>query len=280
MLRHCEADLRREIAKAQKLNELAADCTQAPLLTARKILNTDAVQDAPLSGHQDNLLLNKRIEVLRYIETTSAPNSPKSCRFSPRKTHVSNFICQNVSPTDLMRRKSVDQDVIASSKYSPQLQLNGRRMVSPPKSPAPRRRIRSQSPKVPIVSDSDSDSNANLVAPEVNGNKENHRRSSRKSRVKPEKTPTQFLDEADYMNRNIVTATVTTTAVHCSSSYRGVDARRKTPLMSFSSVDMGKKSPAASFYCPQSEPLKRKIYSGSKTLEKLQKSLEMESGNL
>lgn len=250
MLRNCEADLRRELAKAQKLN------------------------GAPDPGvtNDSSLLINKRIEVLK-IETTSVPTSPNTGRFSPRKTHVSNFIYQNASPTDLMRRKSSPEPHFAesSSKYSPQLQLNGRRLMSPPKSPTPtRRRFRSQSPRVSIESDTDSDPGtavSKIVAirkslkrgePEVNGNKENIGGRKSSSSRKLIKSKSDARD--DIRNSNVVTA------------------KQNQQLISFRSVDMGNQMPCNGDYCPQSEPLKRKIYSGSQTLEKLKKNLEMESG--
>lgn len=44
------------------------------------------------------------------------------------------------------------------------------------------------------------------------------------------------------------------------------------PLMAFRSVDLG--GGALEGYCPQSEPVKRKVYAGSASLDRLQKSLE------
>lgn len=274
MLRHCEADLRRELAKAQKLND--------PSELNRKLIGYESTcMDAPLSVHQDNLLINKRIELLRF-ETTSAPNSPKSGRFSPRKTHVSNFICQNASPTDLIRRKSspentnLEQESIASSQFSPQLHLNGRKMSSPPKSPTPRRRFRSQSPRVTIESDSDSDietkpfQNGLRKSFEVNGNKENVKRKNLRKAAATNHAgdvKSRKINELDILNQNLEVTGV----------MGRDDVRKKPPMLSFRSIDMGHKSPEI-FYCPQSEPLKRKIYSGSKTLAKLQQTLDMDPG--
>lgn len=264
MLRNCEADLRRELAKSSEPN--------------RKSMSSDSsCVDAPLSAHQDNLLINKRIELLRF-ETASAPNSPKCGRFSPRKTHVSNFICQNASPTDLLRRKSSPENTKleseSTSQYSPQLHLNGRKMLSPPKSPTPRRRFRSQSPRVTIESDSDTDceSKVSKKCTEVNGNRENLKRKNfRKSVTKHQQIDdtrkSSKFDELDILNRNLESVDVTGSE----------EMRTKPPMLSFRSIDMGNKSPET-FYCPQSEPLKRKIYSGSKTLEKLQQTLDMDPG--
>lgn len=119
MLRNCEVELKRELAKTS--------------------LNSQH-QKHPNEGDlkSDNLLHNKRVEILKY-ETASAPNSPKSGRFSPRKTHVTNFINQNASPTEIMRRKNIPEPVaivqhqhpIPSHIQSPRLQLNGQTISTP-----------------------------------------------------------------------------------------------------------------------------------------------------
>lgn len=66
MLRNCEFDLKRELAKSSN--------------------KTQEVQPT---------LINKRLEQLRYDLPKSAPTSPKPNRITPMKTHVTNFICQN-----------------------------------------------------------------------------------------------------------------------------------------------------------------------------------------
>ncbi|KAG8316856.1 hypothetical protein J6590_038562 [Homalodisca vitripennis] len=48
---------------------------------------------------------------------------------------------------------------------------------------------------------------------------------------------------------------------------------QKPTLVSFRSFDLGNKNAVGSGYCPQSEPVKRKIYTCSATFEKLQKTL-------
>nr|XP_033193264.1 probable serine/threonine-protein kinase DDB_G0278845 isoform X2 [Bombus vancouverensis nearcticus] len=50
------------------------------------------------------------------------------------------------------------------------------------------------------------------------------------------------------------------------------DVRRRAPLMTFRSVDMGPIKEGSS-YCPQSEPVKRKVYAGSATYGRIQKTL-------
>jgi hypothetical protein len=67
MLRNCEVDLKRELAK-----------------TANKC------------GEMPSTVVNKRLEILRYeTSSMSAPSSPKTNRVAPIKTHVTNFIYQN-----------------------------------------------------------------------------------------------------------------------------------------------------------------------------------------
>lgn len=242
MLRNCEADLRRELSKTQK-------------------------QSSDL------------IEITRKetFETVSVPSSPKSTcsnggRNSPRKTHLTNFINQNVTPADLLRRQTISETQPIEHyemKRSPRLQLNGNRIkITPPKSPTPRRRFRSQSPRVCIEeSDSESDGKSKISngltrklmqtqkRNEINGNKENKlKHSYRKNR--------SFIEKEDILNENVIN----------DSDSKNVTLDNRP----FHSMDMANKYPET-YYCPQSEPLKRKIYS-EKTLDRLQKSLEMESG--
>ncbi|KAL6255183.1 hypothetical protein P5V15_013516 [Pogonomyrmex californicus] len=57
-----------------------------------------------------------------------------------------------------------------------------------------------------------------------------------------------------------------------SDSEEKCDVRRRAPLMTFRSVDMGPIKESSS-YCPQSEPVKRKVYAGSATYGRIQKTL-------
>ncbi|XP_032670218.1 uncharacterized protein LOC116843689 isoform X2 [Odontomachus brunneus] len=57
-----------------------------------------------------------------------------------------------------------------------------------------------------------------------------------------------------------------------SDSEEKCDVRRRAPLMTFRSVDMGPIKEGSS-YCPQSEPVKRKVYAGSTTYGRIQKTL-------
>lgn len=254
MLRNCELELKRELAKTS--------------LNSHKQNETGDLKS-------DNHPHNKRIDVLKY-ETTSAPNSPKSCRFSPRKTHVTNFINQNASPTEIMRRQNVPEPVQIHPQpippptiHSPRIQLNGQTMLTPPRSPTPsRRRFRSHSPKCLDPDSTDSEAEAQ---------KSNHKpgliRSSNINFTKDQNHNNPFYDEVikrvptpeDLINRN--------------TEQELVEVRKKPPLMTFRSVDMGNQLPEIS-YCPQSEPLKRKIYRCSSTFDKIQKSLDIDSGRI
>uniref|UniRef100_A0A1B0D2E4 Uncharacterized protein n=1 Tax=Phlebotomus papatasi TaxID=29031 RepID=A0A1B0D2E4_PHLPP len=228
MLRNCEADLKRETLK-----------------TTSGRSHPEAVE-----SQMENIVVNKRLEILRY-ETASAPNSPKSCRFSPRKTHITNFIQQNVSPTEILRRKNVPEPVKDTPEVKLPPKITAKQIFSPPRSPTPvRRRMRSsQMSRVSIDSDSDTDDNS--TRREMNGNCE-------VAPKKPEKqSKSKILKDLDHFNRNTV------------------NGKEKPPLMSFRSVDIGNVDEIA--YCPQSEPLKRKIYTGSASYDKIQKSLDMES---
>ncbi|XP_043257934.1 uncharacterized protein LOC122400490 [Colletes gigas] len=57
-----------------------------------------------------------------------------------------------------------------------------------------------------------------------------------------------------------------------SDSEERCDVRRRTPLLTFRSIDMGPIKESSS-YCPQSEPVKRKVYAGSATYGRIQKTL-------
>lgn len=268
MLRNCEADLR---SKNQSKSN---------------------------SGEQDIVLNRKESHELVIVPSNPIPinDLPKISyangnggRFSPRKTHLTNFINQNIAPGEMIRQSLTESqsashptsiDYFESKmKRSPCLQFNTvRTKITPPKSPMPRRRFRSQSPRVCIEeSDSDSDTlNANRIVfvmgkklstppkrNEINGNKENKLKYSwRKS-----KSPVVVSD--DLINENVIAVE------ECADAYGCPDVVDNRP---FRSIDMAHRY-AETYYCPQSEPLKRKIYS-EKTLDRLQRSLDMESGTI
>ncbi|XP_035912237.1 uncharacterized protein LOC118512227 isoform X2 [Anopheles stephensi] len=271
MLRNCEADLRRELAKT---------CSQKC---------ADGVGNPAELNPAEGVIVNKRLEVLRY-ETAcslSAPNSPKNTRvLLPRKTHVSNFIHHQARPP-CSSDGGVANDLKQSANQSPP-PPPPRRLMS--KSPTiMRRRFRSQSPHLNIESDSDSDEVSRNLDSKANGkahrtnhgnNKENL--TNHPQPIHPSSQPTHKdvtgkqmnnfrhtihgpavtngEDGYDYTDEAAITNGTHATGMH------------KSPLISFRSVDIG--SPVTDdSYCPQSEPLKRKIYTCSAAFEKIQRSL-------
>ncbi|XP_058465313.1 homeobox protein 5 [Malaya genurostris] len=256
ILRNCEADLKRELAKtcSQKCSENGSE------------LN-------PVEG----VIINKRLEVLRYETSMSAPNSPKNTRVIPRKTHVTNFINQNHC-TELARRQSDNENDLKSAKMSPQ-PVSYERNIVPPKSPIiARRRFRSQSPKINIESDSDSDDLSRNLDKNHCKNKSNKENISSARKSITGKQLNNFRHTI-HGGGSAIDANVTVPSgktIVYSSSLNESDMKRglhKSPLMSFRSVDIGNMLTDDS-YCPQSEPLKRKIYTCSSTFEKIQRSLD------
>ncbi|EAA09737.4 AGAP004835-PA [Anopheles gambiae str. PEST] len=281
MLRNCEADLKRELAKT---------CSQKC---------TDGAGNPAELNPAEGVIVNKRLEVLRY-ETScslSAPNSPKNTRvLLPRKTHVSNFIHHQARPP--CSPEALANDLKQSANLSPP-PPPPRRMI--PKSPTiMRRRFRSQSPHLNIESDSDSDEvSRNLdckahgksyrTGTSNNNNKENlvinpQPATFQQPTVKPVVGKQMnnfrhtihgpaFTNGEDGQNGYDYPDDTNAISNHASSAV----GMHKSPLISFRSVDIG--SPVTDdSYCPQSEPLKRKIYTCSAAFEKIQRSLHHDTG--
>ncbi|XP_053673944.1 uncharacterized protein LOC128724203 [Anopheles nili] len=292
MLRNCEADLRRELAKTCSQKASDGVVTQAELNPA------------------EGVIVNKRLEVLRY-ETScslSAPNSPKNTRvLLPRKTHVSNFMHhQQANRSPICSPDALANDLKQSANLSPP-PPPPRRMVS--KSPTiVRRRFRSQSPHLNIESDSDSDAdvNRNLDCRAANA-KPSHRSGGGNNKEnlvnhKPQTgaimqpsaqgIPGKQMNNFRHTIHGLAGGSVNgdDTPNGCDYDDYGVDnaanspmhngtggtgGMHKSPLISFRSVDIG--SPVTDdSYCPQSEPLKRKIYTCSAAFEKIQRSLHQD----
>ncbi|KAH8261680.1 hypothetical protein KR044_013255 [Drosophila immigrans] len=184
------------------------------------------VPPTPPLEHELAAAINKRIEMLKFETNAGAspPNSPKPGRCSPRKTHLTNFMNQN-APPELPPRKP-------QPPQSPQLQLNGRRLLgsprhSPRNSPrhSPRESPRSSRRQL-IVNGSDSEledlANHNYLPPQ-----------------QPPQAQPQPYNNLDYSNRNVSDA-------------------------------------QDNFYCPHSEPLKRKVYKGSSSFERIKKTFDLE----
>ncbi|XP_050073419.1 uncharacterized protein LOC126561358 [Anopheles maculipalpis] len=270
MLRNCEADLRRELAKT-----CSQKCVDGAVNTAE--LN-------PAEG----VIVNKRLEVLRY-ETScslSAPNSPKNTRvLLPRKTHVSNFIHHQARPpcsSDSGGANDLKQSANQSPPPPPP-----RRLVS--KSPTiMRRRFRSQSPHLNIESDSDSDEVSRNLDSKTNGksHRANHNYNKENLTNHPQPISVSQPTHKDVTGKQMNNFRHTIHGPAVTNGEDGYDytdeaattngnyatGMHKSPLISFRSVDIG--SPVTDdSYCPQSEPLKRKIYTCSAAFEKIQRSL-------
>lgn len=202
MLRNCEVDLKRELSKTVN--------------TTTTTILVNKFSDAPPTNAQAHSIINKRLEMLRYETSMSAPSSPKTNRVAPIKTHVTNFIYQN------------EMELV--SRREPSHKLT-------PKSPAPLRR-RFLTPKQDADSDSESDnkSSHSRISGKENANKHT-------SRVKADVEPT----------------------------------KNTQPMISFRSV-VCNNAEAEDLFFPQSEPLKRKIYSCNSTIDKIQRSLDFDSG--
>lgn len=169
MLKNCEIDLKRELAK-----------------TSNKVQ-----QETPLT------IINKRLEMLRYETSMSAPSSPKTTRVAPVKTHLSNFMCQN--ERDLMSLSPKPQKKQAAFPISANIHADNSSLTS------------SRSNKRDVDSDSESDV----------------------------KSSTKGMDKENL-------------------------AMQKNIPIQFRSVASNNND----LFFPQSEPLKRKIYSRNLPLEK------------
>ncbi|ETN59810.1 hypothetical protein AND_008586 [Anopheles darlingi] len=274
MLRNCEADLRRELAKtcSQKCAEGLG-------------VGHPASELNPAEG----VIVNKRLEVLRYDTSPcslSAPNSPKNTRvLLPRKTHISNFMHHQQSSSARQPEHANDLKHCA----------NGASTVAPPpppprllsKSPTiMRRRFRSQSPHLNIESDSDSDDVIRNLDSKANGNKgrsnkENHMNSQHPAQAPPGKGSVTGKQMNNFRHTihgggaggpsDVSAAPMAAGELHLELN----SGMHKSPLISFRSVDIG--SPVTDdSYCPQSEPLKRKIYTCSAAFERIQRTLDQD----
>ncbi|XP_052873635.1 uncharacterized protein LOC128278953 [Anopheles cruzii] len=281
MLRNCEADLRRELAKT---------CSQKC---------ADPAELNPAEG----VIVNKRLEVLRY-ETSpfslSAPNSPKNTR----------ILLQRKTPPVAANFVQSQQMAIQSGLCTPETLATDLKYCANLSSPPPppprlvsksptiiRRRFRSQSPHLNIESDSDSDDvsrNLDYKAKDGkgrNGNKENHLHQQPAPPLNPGsvvvngsackgvtgKQMNNFRHTIHGPGSTVANGdeTTETELMIIGGEARPVKGMHKSPLISFRSVDIG--SPVTDdSYCPQSEPLKRKIYTCSAAFERIQRTLDQD----
>lgn len=228
-----------------------------------------------------NVPPNKRVEMLRNCEVdlrrdssktsktesidliTPPPASPclSGQRMSPRKTHITNFIHQNGNAIEVgaLRNRLADSNEpnYHDAKRSQCPQMNGNRIkIHPPKSPTPRRRYRSQSPRI-CIEESDSEESEKSTR-----QRKPHSMTAKENKLRHSIKKNHPQKEDKIVNVNVYNNNVVPTEKISNQVFRAVDLVNQN---------------AETFYCPQSEPLKRKIYS-EKTLDRLQKSLEVESG--
>lgn len=202
MIKNCEIDL-------QKQQQQAQSKTRSSELTEQEL--TAAV--------------NKRIEMLK-LETQSPPGSPKLGACSPRKTHLTNFINQNISP-EVGLRKNVNSPLVQ------------RRSLSPTPSPLQKRRLVAQqqgNPKTQSIIP-----NHNLGTQLSDSDQDYH-----------------ALKTNDHLNLNFLQA-------HQQASSNEYNDAINHNTIQREISGMGPKT--AFNYCPQSEPLKRKVYKSHATLD-------------
>lgn len=216
------------MASPRRLNPLANKRVE---MLKNSEVDTPKKQPSPSPlEHELVAAINKRVEMLKFetSSVSSPPNSPKlGPRCSPRKTHLTNFMSQN-APPELPPRKG------PTAPLSPQLQLNGRRLLESPKA---RRHggtmTVTSTTTTTVISFNGSDSDIDCLAAEDLGNQNYF------PYAKPAKTlvKTNIQVEAESQVNN-------------------------------------------NFYCPHSEPLKRKVYKGSSSFERIKKNFDLELGKL
>lgn len=256
MLKSCETETRREQLKQ----------TQQRSLDAIHLEKQQKQQQQELAA-----AINRRIDLLRHAPA-SAPNSPRFSRCSPRKTHITNFINQNVPP-EVPARKLVET---SKPPQSPQLQLNDRLLTQNTKSTTiQERRFHSQSPvsryklgaNLSRGQNFDSDSDSEFQ------NKDYHENQLRNDDYREQRTKTPIAAAVDAVNHNYL------------PEFARISRYDEADLSNHNVTNLQVKSGslAANWQtrilqaCPQSEPLKRKVYSGSSTFERIKKSFDLEA---
>lgn len=221
MIKNCEIDLQKQQQQAQQAKNKTCDLTEQELTAA----------------------VNKRIEMLK-LETQSPPGSPKLGACSPRKTHLTNFINQNIAPETGMR-KQLNSPLVQRRNLSPSASpLQQRRLTAPAGIVAKAQPITAHSHQ--LSSSQWSDSDQDYSAMKIN----------------------------DHLNQNYLQTTVYQEAAN---EYN--DARNHNNIIQ-QATNMGPKITLN--YCPQSEPLKRKVYKSHSTFDnnKLRHSAAQREGEL
>lgn len=261
-----------------------------------------------------NIPTNKRVEHLRAteadlvfvknrVENASIMNSPKpgkaSPRFSPKKNHISNFI--NSNTPELSKRELVND--FAVKQFGSQ---NSLKIASPislpvcPKSPAMVRKVYTNRL---VTSETNSPVKANVKffndcmdrpkiekcatnSSSIQSQMQSLRLDDDSDSCENDKKYDIKLESKSVLKKNILgkfgLESENGVRKNLESSSSDSDGKQyneqlkiknKPPLITFRSVDMGH-SVQDTTYCPQSEPVKRKVYNCSVTYDRIQKSLE------
>lgn len=199
MIKNCEIDLPKQPQQQQQ-----------PHQTQPKLRSSE------LTEQELTAAVNKRIEMLK-LETQSPPGSPKLGACSPRKTHLTNFINQNIASEPGVR-KSLNSPLVQRRSLSPNVSpMLNRRLSAGPKGnlkPIPRTQHLQ-------LSDSDQDYNTAVSMKVYDNLNQNYMQSLQEPSAH---------DYNDVRNQNVILAT-----------------NAMAPQFNLN-------------YCPQSEPLKRKVY--------------------
>ncbi|XP_075165131.1 uncharacterized protein LOC142237637 [Haematobia irritans] len=234
MIKNCEIDLQKQQQQAQSKSK-----------------------SSDLSDQELTAAVNKRIEMLK-LETQSPPGSPKLGACSPRKTHLTNFINQNISPEPGLRKNSINSPLVH------------RRSLSPSASPMQQRRLTTPQNLSPSVSPIQQ---RRLTTPQIN--------------MKIQTFNQQFSDsDQDYHHQGHAVIQVLNPKDHVNHNYLKIqnesnvndnnDARNHNTIKH----TMGPK--ITYNYCPQSEPVKRKVYKRHATFDhnKLRSQVNSREENL
>ena len=235
MLRNCEPDLWR----------ISNNKQQQTIIDSNRNVDaeTSIHRSSPCPDSDLNNPNNNRSEDF-YQKIISAPNSPRSYRCSPSKTHVTNFRNKNVPSTELMRRKAIPETspvrgIVRSANVTFATKTSIKCIASDSSDSS------DGDEKVSVVLSANKTTSISFERPQTNGIKRNH--------------------GEEFLQQNIKTSLV--------NGRDNISKYKKPTGIAYSPTPV-RKVPIEFGCCPQSEPLKRKIYSE----EAFPRSADMESG--
>lgn len=226
----------------------------SPELSRRESNNNSSVNENIFSSPK-KLLVHSPIVHKQVISKTIEPSRQSvRCPNSPR------MLRRNVNTMGPPRNM-----VQSNQPGSPILQLNGRNIntsspVCRPRTPQPV----SQMLHIDDDSDESTEKEQISVHKKIDSSKKSPKKASFLGRTPPHKG-----DNAGYNNNLAGTSSSSDDAEQIKKD----PTDKRPPLLTFRSIDIGHRVPDSG-YCPQSEPVKRKVYSGSATFDRLQKSLD------